>query len=72
MPVRIGERTYLAPRRVGGLSDDLGAGLVGALNQLVDGGVGRRAEARYALAVSAACDLVVSDDPAEARRWEPA
>jgi hypothetical protein len=55
-----------APGFLSGLGDDLGAGLVRAVDQLVDTGLGPGTQAEDALAVSSPSDLVVADDPAEA------
>jgi hypothetical protein len=47
------------------LGDDVGAGLLSSLDQLVHTGLRLGDQAEDALAVSALCDLVVADDPAE-------
>ena len=65
MTIGVRESTCVAPRLLTGFGDDLGTGLPRALDQLVHSGLGLGAQTEEALALSALCQLVISDDPAE-------
>lgn len=69
MAVRIGDGANIAPWLLRRHGNNCGSGLLGLVDELIDGGFATCGDTDEGLAVATWRDIAVANDPAEPARW---